>query len=115
MKLFEKMMEECTMVDKKTVPDGVGGFKTSWVDGATFKAAVVKNNSLDAKVAEKSGVTELYTITVYKGTPLAFHDVFRRNSDQSIFRVTSNIVDSETPTPASFQIGQVSAERWKLE
>lgn len=115
MRLFEKMMEDCTMLDKQTLSDGLGGFSTQWNDGATFKAAVVKNNTLDAKVAEKSGVTELYTVTVAKGTPLIYHDVFRRESDGAIFRVTSNIKDSETPTPATFQIGQVSAERWNLE
>lgn len=115
MKLFEKMMEDCTMVDKKTISDGVGGFTTEWVDGAKFKAAIVKNNSLDAKIAEKSGVTEVYTITVAKGTELIYHDVFRRDSDGSVFRITSNIKDSETPSAASFQIGQVSAERWQLE
>lgn len=115
MMLFETMMEDCTMLDKMTKADGLGGFKTDWADGATFRAAVVKNNTLDAKVAEKSGVTELYTVTVKKGTPLAFHDVFRRDSDGVIFRVTSNIKDSESPSVASFKIGQVSAERWKLE
>lgn len=115
MMLFEEFMEDCTMLDKKTKADGLGGFKNEWTDGATFRAAVVKDNTLDAKVAEKSGVTELYTITVKKGTPLVFHDVFRRNSDGAIFRVTSNIKDSESPSAASFQIGQVSAERWKLE
>lgn len=115
MRLFEKMMEDCTMLDKKTLSDGLGGFSTQWSDGATFKAAVVKNNTLDAKVAEKNGVTELYTVTVIKGTPIVYHDVFRRNSDGEIFRVTSNVKDSESPAPASFQIGQVSAERWQLE
>lgn len=115
MRLFEKMMEECTMLDKKTISDGLGGFSTEWTDGAEFKAAIVKNNTLDAKVAEKNGVTELYTITVAKGTPIIYHDVLRRNSDGAIFRVTSNIKDSETPDASSFQIGQVSAERWNLE
>jgi len=115
MRLFEKMMEDCTMLDKKSKADGLGGFKNTWEDGAKFKAAIVKNNTLEAKVAEKSGVTELYTITVAKGTPLVFHDVIRRNSDGAIFRVTSNIKDSEAPSVASFQIGQVSAERWELK
>lgn len=115
MKLFEKMMVDCTMVDKKTVSDGAGGFTTEWTDGATFKAAIVKNNTLEAKIAEKSGVTEIYTVTTYKGTKLIYHDVFRRETDGAIFRVTSNTVDSESPSSASFQIGQASAERWDLK
>ena len=72
------------------------------------------NSTMQARTAEKQGVTEVYTITVDKGTPLEYHDVLRRDSDGAIFRVTSNITDSQTPARASFQIGQVSAERWVL-
>lgn len=114
MSLFETMMETCTMMDRSTIPDGMGGFDYVWTDGAEFSAAIVKNNSLEARIAEKEGVSEIYTITVHKGTVLNFHDVFKRNSDETIFRVTSNIVDSETPEVSSFQIGQVTAERWEL-
>lgn len=103
------------MMDKKSASDGAGGFTTSLVDGAKFRAAIVKNNSMDAKIAEKQGVTELYTITVNKGTPLQYHDVFRRDSDGATFRVTSNIKDSESPSVATFSIGHVSAERWDLK
>lgn len=114
MRLFESMMEDCTMLDKRSEPDGLGGFTTEWTDGAPFKAAVVKNNSMEAKVAEKQGVTELYQVTVPKGTPLEYHDVFRRESDGAVFRITSNVKDSETPNAATFQFGQASAERWEL-
>ena len=114
MSLIDVMMEDCTMLDKRTVSDGLGGFTTQWVDGAEFRAAIVKDSTMDARVAEKQGVTELYTVTVDKGITLQYHDVFRRQSDGAIFRVTSNIVDSETPSVATFQIGQVTAERWEL-
>lgn len=112
--LIDTMKEACTMLDKQTVSDGMGGFKTQWVDGATFLAAIIKDNTIQARVAEKQGVTEVYTVTVDKALPLAFHDVFRRDSDGATFRVTSNIVDSRTPKAASFQFGQVTAERWEL-
>lgn len=112
MALYESMMESCTMLDKKTVADGLGGFETKWQEGAVFKAAIVKDNTTVGKIAEKNGVTEVYTVTVAKGTPLAFHDVFKRAKDGLTFRVTSNITDSESPDVATFAIGQVSAERW---
>lgn len=102
------------MLDKRTVPDGLGGFTHEWQEGARFQAAVVKNNSLEARVAEKQGVTEIYTVTVNKGLSLQYHDVFRRVNDGAVFRVTSNVKDSETPSVASFQIGQVNAEKWEL-
>jgi len=114
MSLIDVMMEDCVMLDKRTVPDGLGGFTHEWQEGAQFRAAVIKDSSLAARVAEKQGVTELYTVTVDKGLDLQYHDVFRRLSDGYTFRITSNITDSETPSVATFQIGQVSAERWEL-
>lgn len=114
MSLIDSMMEDCVMIDKRTVPDGLGGFRPTWVDGAEFQAAIVKDSTLAARVAEKQGITEIYTITVNRGLVLQYHDVFRRVSDGAVFRVTSNISDSETPDVATFQIGQVTAERWEL-
>lgn len=110
--LYESMMEACTMLDKTSVSDGQGGYTVKWVEGAEFNAAIVKDTSTEAKIAAKQGVTELYTVTVQKGMPLDYHDVFKRKSDGAVFRVTSNITDSESPNAASFAIGQVSAERW---
>jgi hypothetical protein len=114
MSLIDSMKEQCTMIDRRSMPDGMGGFKPVWVDGAQFLAAIVKDSTMQARVAEKQGVTEVYTVTVDKGMPLEYHDVFRRNRDGAVFRVTSNIVDSQTPKVASFQFGQVTAERWVL-
>lgn len=114
MSLIDEMKEPCVMLDRRTVPDGLGGFDYEWVEGAGFDAAVVKDSTMEARLAEKQGVTELYTVTVDKGLTLYFHDVFKRVRDAAIFRVTSNISDSETPERASFQIGQVTAEKVRL-
>jgi len=114
MSLIDVMMEDCVMLDKRTVPDGLGGFVIEWQEGAPFMAAVIKDNTLAARVAEKQGVSEVYTVTIDKGLALQYHDVFRRLSDGLTFRVTSNVRDSETPFVATFQIGQVTAERWDL-
>lgn len=114
MALFEYFMETCIRIDKKTVDDGQGGYETEWMEGARFRAAVIKNKTLAARVAEKEGVTEVYTITTEPGVKLDYHDVFKRLSDGLIFRVTSNTRDSETPEVASFAFEQVNAEVWKL-
>ena len=115
MRLYEKMMEECAMMDKVTAPDGLGGTTRVWQEGAHFQAAIIKNNTLEAILAEKQGVTELYTITFPKGISIDYHDVIKRISDGAIFRVTSNVTDSETPGVATFQFGQVTAEGWELQ
>ncbi len=114
MSLIDTMKTKCRMIDKRTVPDGQGGTISAWIDGAEFDAVIVKDNSIEARVAEKQGVTEVYTVTVNKNVQLDYHDVFRREEDGAVFRVTSNIDDSKTPKVATFQFGQVTAEKWVL-
>ena len=114
MSLIDVMKVDVVMMDKTTTSDGMGGIIRQWTEGASFKAAIVKDSTLAARVAEKEGVTELYTITTDKDIVLDYHDVLKRLSDGAVFRVTSNAVDSQTPSVASFQIGQVTAEKWVL-
>ena len=66
MSLLDESMEECVIMDKTTVSDGYGGYKTTWKEGATISAAVVLDNSIEAKIADKQGVTALYTVTTRK-------------------------------------------------
>lgn len=113
-RLYETMMDDCVMMDKVSVPDGIGGFVYDWQDGAPFRAAIVKDSTTEARIAEQQGIAEMFTVTFPKTLPIAYHDVFKRVKDGSIFRATSSVVDSQTPQAASFQFGQVSAERWKL-
>ena len=114
MSLLSEAMEKCTMIDKTTIPDGYGGTIPSWVDGAEFQAAIVLDSSMQARIAEKQGVTALYTITTKKSVNLQYHDVFRRSSDGKIFRVTSDGDDKHTPGSAGLNMRQVSAEEWVL-
>lgn len=112
--LLKERMEACIIMDKSTQSDGYGGIITVWTPGAEFTAAIVLDNSLQAKIAEKQGVTALYTITTYKDINLQYHDVFKRKEDGKIFRVTSDGDDKHTPKSASLNMRQVSAEEWEL-
>lgn len=113
--LYEAMMEDCILMEKVRTSDGLGGWTTAWTEGETFKAAINKDNSTDAREAEKAGLTEVYTVTVKKENPLEWHDVFKRKKDGQIFRVTSNIADNTSPEFSVINFGQVSAEAWVLE
>lgn len=114
MSLLSEAMEKCTMLDKQTVADGYGGYITQYVDGASFDSAIVLDNSMQARVAEQQGVTALYTVTTKKALNLQYHDVFRRERDGKIFRVTSDGDDKATPASAHLNMRQVSAEEWSL-
>lgn len=96
------------------VDDDFGGYSETWTEGASFKAAIIKNSTTEAQIAEKQGITELFTVVVKKGFSLSFHDVFKRVSDGAIFRVTSNVKDSEAPDASSVKIAKVTAEKWVL-
>lgn len=112
--LIDGYLQPCVMLTKKSVPDGQGGFEAIWTDGDEFDAAIVKDRSLQARVAEKQGVSSVYTITTARGVALEYHEVFRRVSDGATFRVTSDYTDSRPPNVATFDFEQVTAERWEL-
>ena len=112
MSLLSEAMETCVILDKVTTPDGYGGFITTYVDGAEFQAAITFDNSMQARVAEKEGVTSLYTVTTPRNVILEFHMVFRRARDGKVFRVTSDGDDRFTPAGAALDMRQVSAEEF---
>lgn len=114
MSLLHEAMEQCTMLDKRTVPDGRGGYESYWVDGASISAAIVFDSSMEARRAEAQGVTAMYTVTTGRNVNLQYHDVFRREADGKIFRVTSDGDDKHTPDSAGLNMRQVTAEEWAL-
>lgn len=112
--LMSDFVEDCTLLEKTRVPDGEGGWTTSWVDGPSFQAAITYDTTITARVAESEGMMATYTVTTDKAMPLDFHDIFRRERDGQIFRVTSQGDDKRTPPSATFQVSQVAAEEWSL-
>lgn len=114
MSLLDDAMDSCLMLNKVTREDGYGGYETTWTSGAKFDAAIVFDTSMQARTAEKSGVTSLYTVTTKKAMHLEYHDVFLRQRDGKIFRVTSDGDDKYTPASASLDMRQVTAEEWSI-
>ena len=112
MSLIDDFMDKCIMLDKTTVADGYGGYITTWKDGAEFDAAF--DTSMQARTADKAGVTSLYTVTTSKALTLEYHDVFRRVRDGKVFRVTSDGDDKFTPASATLDMRQVTAEEWSV-
>ena len=113
MMLWKMQAEPFALASIASEPDGEGGFLPAvWVDGASFKAAITFNSSMEARTAEKQGVTSRYTITAPLNAKLEYHDVVRRLRDGKIFRITSDGDDVQTPASASFQFLQVEAEEW---
>ena len=114
MSLLNDYTENCQMIDRTTQSDGYGGFIESWVDGATFKAAIALDNSTEAQIALANGATGVYTVVTNRTTLLRYHDVFRRLSDGKVFRVTTDGEDKKTPKSANLNMRVVNAEEWMV-
>lgn len=112
--LLSDAMEEFIMYDKQMVDDGYGGLIPGYYPGATFMAAAVVDNSVNAQLALSQGAVGIYTVTTKKNVNLQFHDVFKRVSDGKIFRATSDGDDKKTPGKAGLNMRQVTAEEWSL-
>lgn len=114
MSLIDYMMADCVFMNKAKVPDGQGGYNTEWTEGAGLKVAIIHDSTIQARVAEKEGLTSTYTLTTTRENKLEFHDVIKRLSDNAIFRVTSNSDDIQSPQISTLNMAQVTAERWEL-
>lgn len=112
--LLQDAMESCTILNKTVQKDGYGGYVTTWTEGVEFDAAIVFDTSIQARAAEVQGVTSRYTVTTKRELTLEYHDVFRRNGDGKIFRVTSDGDDKFTPKSATLDMRQVTAEEFSL-
>lgn len=114
MSLLDEAMDNCIMLDKRTAADGYGGYITEYEEGAAFEAAITFDTSIEARRADAEGVTSRYTVTTPRALTLQYHDVFKRERDGKIFRVTSDGDDKYTPDSATLDMRQVTAEEWSI-
>lgn len=113
MNLFETFYEDLIMMDKTTISDGMGGFSTEWVEGASFRGAVVTQATTEQRQAEQAIGAVSYQITTQPSAVLNFGDVIKR-ANGSYLKVTSDNSDVETPGVSSFKFRQCTAEKWNL-
>lgn len=112
MSLLSDAMEPCVMLNKITADDGLGGETTAWTPGSHFDAAITFDDSIQARIGVSAGVYSLYTVTTHRSKVLEYHDVFRRERDNKIFRVTSDGDDKATPPSTALDMRQVTAEEF---
>lgn len=114
MSLIDCMMVPCVFMVPERTPDGSGGYTTKWAEGEPFKAAIVRDTSTEARIAEAAGTVDMYTVTVSRSVHLAYHAVIKRLSDGKVFRITSDNADVKTPVCTALDIAQSTAEAWRL-
>lgn len=114
MSLLDDFARPCVLMEKKRVPDGEGGYTTTWTEGAEFMNYQALDTSMEARRAEKEGVTSLYSALVDKAVPIDYNDYFKDLQTCQTYRVTSEPTDKEAPRSASFNLKFFTAERKAL-
>ena len=114
MGLIDCMMVPCVFMLPERTPDGSGGYRTKWTEGEHIKAAIIRDTSTEARIADTAGTVEMYTITVSRSVHLAYHAVIKRLSDGKTFRITSDNAEMMAPACTALDIAQSTAEAWRL-
>lgn len=114
MSLIDCCKTACVFMIPTKLPDGSGGCKTTWAEGEPLMAAIVRDVSTEARIAEAAGTVSVYTVTVSRSVALKYHDVIRRLSDGKTFRITSENAEKKTPACTALDMAQSTAEAWRL-
>lgn len=97
------------------MPDGEGGWLgVQWTEGARFKNFQALDTSMEARRAEKEGVTSLYSGLVDKSLPIAYNDYFKDLATGETYRVTSNPDDKKAPKSSTLPLKYFTAEKRAL-
>ena len=111
MSLLSDFGKICVFKEKTRTPDGEGGYYIDWTDGAEFTAYQSLDTSMEARTAEKQGVTSVYSVLVDKAVPVEYGDYFKEKESGTVYRVTSNPDEKKAPKSASFSLKLFTAER----
>lgn len=115
MSLVDNAMELSVIMDKRTIPDGYGGYKTIYSPGAEIMIAYSFDSSTESRIAAQQGVENRFTLTTKRSINLQYHDVIKRVRDGKIFRITSDGDDNITPNTSAMDLRQVEAEEWEIK
>ena len=114
MSLLDDFSQDCVIMEKRRVSDGESGSITTWEEGLEFKNYQALDTSMEARIAEKQGVTSVYSGLVDKAIPIEYGDYFKAKSSENVYRVTSNPDEKQAPKSASFSLKYFTAERTEL-
>ena len=115
MSLLDDFAVTCVFMEKTRQPDGEGGWlPTDWKEGAKFRNYQSLDTSMEARIAEKQGVTSVYSALVDKTVPIEYGDYFKDLNTGKIYRVTSNPSEKESPKSSTLYLKYFTAERTEL-
>jgi len=114
MSLLDSFARPCVLMEKTRDPSPEGGWVTAWKEGASFKSYQYFDSSMEARMAQREGVTSVYSVLVDKDFPIEYNDAFKDLSTGATYRVTSRPKEKVAPASSSFNLKFFTAERWEL-
>ena len=111
MSLLNDFARPCVLMENTRIPDGEGGYTVDWAEGATFQNYQALDTSMEARTAEKQGVTSVYSALVDKDVQIEYGDYFKEKESGTVYRVTSHPDEKQAPKSASFTLKFFTAER----
>lgn len=112
--LLDDFAHPCVVVVRTQTPDGAGGSTTVWTEGEAFISYQTRDSSMEARRAEKEGVTSLYSALVKKAVNINYGDYFKDTVTGITYRITSIPSEKEAPVSSSFDLKYFTAERKDL-
>lgn len=114
MNLIESAMQPFTKLIRSSERDSAGNILVSYEDGESFEAALILSGSKETDTAGNTRLIRSYTLTVDSDIDIEYGDIIRRDSDESLYRISGESLGSP-PDMASFSFKQLKAEDFELE
>lgn len=105
--------EEFVVMNINLTDDGYGGQAYRVVEGLHFNAVLILGNSIQAEIAQKQGVTGIYTLAYPKNLDIPARTVIRRIKDGKYLR-TIELDGNPMPDEASIEVKVTRAEDYTL-
>ena len=106
MSLLTDFAVPCVLMEKKRVPDGAGGYITTWTEDVEFENYQYLDTSMEARRAEQEGVKSLYSALVQRDFPLEYGDAFKDKNTGLTYRVTSNPDEKKAPQSSQTSLAE---------
>lgn len=110
MSLLDDFARPCVLLDKSRVPDGESGYITTWAEGAEFYNYQALDTSMEARRAEKEGVTSVYSVLVQQSVRLSITTSSGIKRPGETYRVTSEPM-AKKPHARPASISSISRQK----
>ena len=106
---LDDFLETFTMQVYTEADDGFGGVNQVPADGEIFRGKAVLKTSTEAQIAQQQGYRAMYDL-VHTGIALHREDRVKHMKSGTVYRITSDSRDMETPEASALRFAQVTCE-----